>query len=121
MLEIVVGEDKEFIVELTDEDGRIFRLNDVTEVTALFKQSTGSSPISLKLTAGEIAVLASKPENGELLIKLPDEKCALIKPSELNSDGTLRIASDMELIVEESGKRSIVQFPSSIWFKKRFF
>lgn len=75
---ILVGYAKTFIVDLFYEDTRApYDLTGATEIIAAFPPATGTTPILVSLTLGEVVVMGS-PGAGRIQVKLSAAKSALV-------------------------------------------
>ena len=104
MITIIQGEDKNVVVKIEQEDGDAYNLVNVTEMTACLKNADGTS-LEKTLTGGAITIVDSAPQNGKVSIRLEETETALLKKGE---------ELDMELIIDESGEKRILQFIGEI-------
>jgi hypothetical protein len=100
MVTIIQGEDKNIIVKIQNEDGDAYDLSNVTEMEACFKNADGST-LTKTQTGGAITIVDSAPQNGKIKIRLEETETALLKKGE---------ELDMELLIDESGEKKILQF-----------
>lgn len=100
MITIIQGEDKNIIIKIQQEDGDAYDLTNVTEMTACLKNADGTS-LNKTQTGGAITIVDSAPQNGKIKVRLEETETALLKVGE---------ELDMELIVDESGEKKILQF-----------
>lgn len=77
MLNIVLGEDKDFIIALT-KNGRPFNLTGLTEAHVCLPGATAVQKIMLSA----LEIVVANPLNGELACSLSDTKSALLKVGE---------------------------------------
>lgn len=104
MITIIQGEDKNIVVKIEKEDGDAYDLGSVTEMTACLKNADGSS-LEKTQTGGAITIVDSAPQNGKISIRIEETESALLKKGE---------ELDMELIIDESGEKKIIQFIGEI-------
>ena len=100
MITIIQGEDKNIIVKVEQENGDAYNLQSATEMEACLKNADGSSLVKTQ-TSGAITIVDSAPQNGKLQIRLEETETELLKKGE---------ALDMELLIDESGEKKILQF-----------
>lgn len=104
MLKLIKGEDKEIFVKFEYEDGKVYKLNSVTEIKAIFIKDDGTK-LEKTQTGGHIEIVDSTPQNGEIKISLTDADTALIKKGDKQS---------FEVELHEGTKLSIVQFKEEL-------
>jgi hypothetical protein len=104
MINIIQGEDKNIIVKIQDSQGDAYDLSSVTEMTACLKNADGTS-LEKTQTGGAITIVGSAPQNGKIQVRLEETETELLKKGE---------ELDMELIIDESGEKRILQFIGEI-------
>lgn len=100
MISLIQGEDKTFIVKIQTSNGDAYDLSNITEIDACFKNTDGTN-LNKTLTGNAITIVDSAPQNGKIRIRLEETETALLKKgSEL----------DFEILLDESGEKTILQF-----------
>jgi hypothetical protein len=104
MITIIQGEDKNIVVKIQQEDGDAYDLSSVTEMEACLLNADGTT-LTKTQTGGAITIVDSAPQNGKINVRLEETETALLKKGEdLN----------MELVIDESGEKKILQFLAEI-------
>jgi hypothetical protein len=104
MVNIIQGEDKNIVIRIQEQDGDAYNLVNVTEMTACFKNADGTN-LEKTQSSGAITIIDSAPQNGKIQVRLEEGETALLKKGDEQS---------MELVVDESGEKRILQFIGEI-------
>lgn len=100
MITIIQGEDKDITIKITNESEDAYDLSSVTEMEACMKNTDGSTLVKTQ-TGGAITIVGSAPQNGKITLRLEETETALLKKGD---------SLDLELLIDESGEKRILQF-----------
>ena len=100
MITIIQGEDKDIVVKFEKENGDAYDLSNVTEIEACFKNTDGTTLKKLLTTTG-VSIVGGLPQNGKISGRIEETESALLKKSD---------SADMEVLLDESGDKKIIQF-----------
>ena len=113
-VKIVQGTDRKIVVRLENSIGDAWDLTEVTDITACFKLTDGTT-LKKQLTVSGLTILNNKKMNGKVVIQLSDAETLGMKIS----DPLKSLYGSFEIELDEGTDRQIIQFKDSLEIVKR--